>query len=145
MIEGNLDTTNVLLGVMAAVSVIQALALIAAGIIGYRLYTQAMQTVRDVEERQIGPLVANVNTLMAKVDGILGDVKDITSRVTRQTQRVDSAIDSTVHRVDETAGRVRSSVAARVSRMFGLFHGLKEAVDGFLHGRASREATATHR
>ena len=61
-----------------------------------------------IEERQIAPLVARVNTLMSTVDGILGDVKGMTSRVTRRTERVDAAIDDTIHRVDETAGRVRA-------------------------------------
>lgn len=143
MIAGNLDTTNLLLAVMAAVSILEALLLVALGIMGYRLYKQTLQTVRELEQRQIAPLVANVNTLMAKVDGILTDVKDITARVTRQTERVDSAIQNTVHRVDETTGRVRSSVAARIHQLVELVHGAKSVIEGLFHGRTSREASAT--
>ena len=143
MAAGNLDTTNLLLGIMAAVSVLEALMLVAVGIMAYRLYARTMQTVREVEQRQIAPLVARVNTLMEKADGILVDVKDVTSRVTRQTERVDSAIHGTIDRVDETAARVKSSVTSQVVRVFAFVHGAKCAMDRFFNSRrASGEAPA---
>lgn len=134
MIAGNLDTTNLLLGVMAAVSVLEALLLIGVGIMAWKLYGQAMQTIREVEQRQIAPLVTRVNTLMVRVDTILDDVKGITSRVTQQTERVDSAIKTTIDRVDETADRVRNSVTSRVNRVIGVVHGVRTAVDTFFNG-----------
>lgn len=143
MPAGNLDTTNLLLGIMAAVSVLEALLLVAVGIFAYRLYAQAMQAVREVEQRQVAPLVAKVNVLMEKVDGILGDVKEVTTRVTKQAERVDLAIHGTMERVDETAARVRSSVASRLGRVFALAHGVKCAMGGMFNGRrASGEAPA---
>ena len=72
MSAGNLDTTNLLLGIMAAVSVLEALLLVGVGIMAYRLYSQAMQTVKEIEQRQVAPLVARVNVLMEKADRILG-------------------------------------------------------------------------
>jgi hypothetical protein len=119
---GNLDTTNLLLGIMAAVSLLEGLLLIGAGIMGYRLYTQAMRTIREVEARQIAPLVARVNVLMERVDGILGDVKEVTTRVSDRTERVDAAIRSTT-----------SSVSSRVNRVLTLVHTARAAVDGFFH------------
>lgn len=143
MTEANLNTTNILLGIMAAASVLQALVLIGLGVMAFRLYRQTLQTVRDIERRQIAPLAAQVTALMAKVDGILHDVKDVTARVTRQTERVDSAIHQTMHRVDETAGRVRDSVASRITRFRGIVHGVTCAVQGLFTGRRSGEAPAT--
>ena len=142
MNAGNLDTTNLLLGIMAAVSVLEALLLVGVGVMAYRLYMQAMRTVREVEERQIAPLVAKVNALMIRVDAILLDVKEVTGRVTNRTERVDAAIRHTMDRVDETAGRMRNSVSARVNRVLTLVHTARAAVDGFFHnGRhASGEA-----
>ena len=130
MIAGNLDTTNVLLGIMAAVSVLEALVLIGVGFMGYRLYTQAMQTIREVEARQVAPLVARVNVLMERVDGILGDVKEVTTRVSDRTERVDAAIRSTT-----------STVSSRVNRVLTLVHTARAAVDGFFHnGRRAEHA-----
>jgi methyl-accepting chemotaxis protein len=133
MITGNLNTTNLLLGIMAAVSVLEALLLIGVGVMAYRLYVQAMRMVQDVEARQIAPLVAKVNTLMVRVDGILLDVKEITSVVTNRTERVDAAIRSTMNRVDDTASRVRSSVSARIDRVKSLMHVGRAVVDSLFH------------
>lgn len=130
MNAGNLDTTNLLLGIMAAVSVLEALVLIGVGFMGYRLYTHAMQTIREVEARQVAPLVARVNVLMDRVDGILGDVKEVTTRVSDRTERVDAAIRSTT-----------SSVSSRVNRVLTLVHTARAAVDGFFHnGRRAEHA-----
>ena len=129
MNAGNLDTTNLLLGIMAVVSVVEAVVLIGVGVMAYRLYTHAMQTMRDVEARQIAPLVARVNTLMTRMDGILVDVKDVTSRVSNRTERVDTAIRNTT-----------SSVSSRVHRVLTLVHSARAAVDGFLHNRRAEQA-----
>ena len=115
MNAGNLDTTNLLLGIMAAVSVLEALLLIGAGFMAYRLYTTAMQTVREIEQRQVAPLVTKVNALMARVDSILLDVKGVTARVTTGTERVSSG------------------VSGGVNRVLTLVHPARAAVDGFLH------------
>jgi len=126
----NLDTTNLLLGIMAAVSVLEALVLIGVGVMAYRLYTQAMQTVREIEARQVAPLVTRVNAMMDRVDGILGDVREVTTRVSDRTERVDAAIRSTT-----------SSVSSRVNRVLTLVHTARAAVDGFFHnGRRAERA-----
>jgi hypothetical protein len=135
MNAGNLDTTNLLLGIMAAVSVLEAILLIGVGVMAYRLYGRAMRTLREIEQRQVAPLVARVNALMTRADAILGDLRDVTARVSTRTERVDSAIQHTIDRVDETAWRVRSSVNSRVQRAAALFYAARAAVDGFLHPR----------
>jgi len=133
MNAGNLNTTNLLLGIMAAVSVLEVLVLIGVGIMAYRLYAKTLQTVREIEARQVAPLVARANALMTRLDAILVDVKDVTARVSNRTERVDAAIRSTMDRVDETAGRVRSTFSSRVNRVLTLVHAARAAVDGFFH------------
>lgn len=129
MNAGNLDTTNLLLGIMAVVSIVEAVVLIGAGVMAYRLYTHAMQTMREVEARQIAPLVARANALMTRADAILGDVKEVTSRVSNRTERVDTAIRNTT-----------SSVSSRVQRVLTLVHTARAAVDGFFHNRRAEQA-----
>ena len=144
MLDGNLDTTNLLLGIMAAVSVLEALVLIAAGVMAWKLYGQTMQTMREIEQRQIAPLREKVDALMVTVDGILGDVKTITSRVGAQTERVNSAISTTIDRVDETADRVKHTVSYRVGRVLGVIQGARAAVESVFNGH-SRNASAHER
>jgi hypothetical protein len=135
MFEGNLNTTNLFLGILAAVSLLQALVIIGLAIVGYRLYSRAMQAVTSIEERQIAPLVARAQTLMSTVDSILADVKGLTGRVRGRTERVDAAIDDTIHRVDETAGRVRASVSSRIHGLMGMAQGVAAVVQSLLHAR----------
>ena len=143
MLEGNLNTTNVLLGIMAAVSVIEGLVLIAVAVMGLKLYRQTMDTVREIEQRQVAPLTAKVHTLMGTVDGILVDVKGITSRLNEQSERVNSAISTTMDRVDETADRVKTSLAYRVNRVAGVVNGIRAVVGSLFNGQSRRSEAHT--
>jgi uncharacterized protein YoxC len=138
MIEANLDTTNLLLGVMAAVSVLEALLLIAVGVMAFKLYRQTIETVREIEQRQVAPLTAKVQALMGTVDAILVDVNGITSRLNQQSERVNSAISTTIDRVDETADRVRSSLGYRVHRVATLVQGMRAALGTLFDGQTRR-------
>ena len=123
--DGNLETTNVILLVMAIVSVLEALLLIGMGIGGFLLYRRVMQVVTELEARQIAPL-------REKVDGILADVKAVTARVSTQTERVDHAISGTIDRVDDTAERMKTTVRDKVNRTVGVFRGIRAVVMSLL-------------
>jgi methyl-accepting chemotaxis protein len=129
--EPNLETTNLLLGIMAAVSVLQALVLIGAAVAGYLAYRKVMRTVDELETRQLAPITAKVND-------ILLDVKSVSARVSQQTERVDQAIAGTMERVDETAERVRSNVRQRAGRAVGIVQGLRAALVTLLNGGSER-------
>lgn len=136
----DLSTTNVLLGIMAAVSVLQALVLIGAGIAGFLVYRRVTELVNDLETRQIAPL-------REKVETILTDVKAVTSRVSQQTERVDHAIIGTMDRVDETAERVRHTVRDKVNQATGVVRGIRAVVASVLSstaGHAEHAGRARH-
>ena len=122
---GNLDTTNILLGIMAAVSVLEALLLIGIGVGGFLMYRRVMQLVTDLEARQIAPL-------REKVDAILVDVKSVTARVSQQTERVDHAISGTIHRVDETAGHITGTVKDKVYQAVGVLRGIRAVITSII-------------
>jgi len=123
-----LGTTNLLLGIMAAVSVLEALLLVGVGVGGFMIYRRVMTLVEGLESRQVAPM-------MVRVNGILDDVKVVTTKVKEETERVDEAIRTTIHRVDDTADRVRSNVRARTSRIVGFVRGLRVAIESMLHTR----------
>jgi len=125
-----LGTTNLLLGIMAAVSVLEALALIGAGVAGFMLYRRVMDLVAGLESRQVAPA-------MARVNAILDDVKGVAATVKEETTRVDSAIRTTIERVDDTADRVRSNVRAKTSYVVGFMRGLRAAVEAMLQSDRS--------
>jgi hypothetical protein len=133
---GNLDTTNLLLGIMAGVSVLEALLLIGVGIGGFMMYRRVMRLVEDIETRQIAPL-------REKADAILADVKTVTARVSHQTERVDHAISGTIHRVDETADRVKGSVRDKVNQAVGMLRGIRAVITSLLTSDADHEEPAS--
>jgi len=122
----DLHTTNVLLGIMAAVSVLEALLVIGMAVGGFIAYRRVMQLVSDLEVRQINPL-------REKVESILVDVQAVTARVSQQSERVDHAINGTMERVDETAERVRSSVRDKVAQAIGVVRGVRAILMSILH------------
>jgi len=133
--SGELGTTNLLLGIMAAVSLLEAIALIGMGIAGFAVYRRAMELLTGLETRQVAPA-------MARVNAILDDVKVVTETVKDETERFDHAIRHTIDRVDDTADRVRSNVRAQTSRVVGFVRGLRAVIEGLLRSR--NQAQETH-
>ena len=131
---GELGTTNLLLGIMAAVSLIEALVILGLGIGGFMVYRRVMTLVEGLETRQVAPA-------MARVNAILDDVKGVTLKVKEETDRVDHAIRSTMDRVDDTADRVRSNVRAKTSRVVGFVRGLRVAMEAMLHSEHEAHGT----
>ena len=123
--EANFATTNLLLCIMAAVSVLEALMLIGVGVAAFVLYRRITERIVDYEQR--------VAPTMAQVNAILYDVKDVTAKVREETDRVDHAIRATMDRVDDTADRVRSNVRAKTSQIIGFVRGLRVVIEGILH------------
>jgi hypothetical protein len=123
--ESQLGTTNLLLGVMAAVSVLQALVLIGAGIAGFMAYRKVMALVNTLEEQHVAPA-------MGRVNAILDDVKVVSAKVKEEADRVDHAIHTTIERVDDTVDRVRWNVRAKTSRIVGIVRGARVAIESML-------------
>jgi hypothetical protein len=136
--EGSLSTTNLLLGIMAVVSILEALLIVGVGIGGWILYRRAMDLVNGLEQRQVAPA-------MARVNAILDDVKGVTEKVKEETERVDYAIRTTIDRVDDTADRLRANVQAKTSRVVGLIRGMRVALEQFLRSRPQPPASAAGR
>jgi hypothetical protein len=81
--DPNLSTTNTLLAIMAAVSVLEALAvaaLIVGGLMAYRRLGRALTT---LEREHVAPAAVRVNA-------ILDDVKGVTAVVRATTESVDA-------------------------------------------------------
>lgn len=130
---GSLDTTNTMLAIIAAVSVLQALVLIGAGIVGFKLYRTATGMIREIDEKRVKPLAA-------KVEGILSQVHQLTERVQRRAEKVESVIDETVERVDHTATKVRSSVNDTVRNVSEAVTGIRSAIVNVLTTDSPRTA-----
>jgi len=125
-----LGTTNIFLGIMAVVSILEGLLIIGMGVGGYLAYRKVMELVNGLEQRQVAPA-------MARVNAILDDLKVVSTKVKDEADRVDQAIRTTMDRVDDTADRVRSNVREKTSRVVGIMRGVRVALETMLHSRAA--------
>ena len=100
--EAKLATMNVLLGIMAAVSVLEAVAVIGFFLGAFLLYRRIVQVIGGIEERQVAPAAARVNA-------ILDDIKNATSTAREQAGRVGGV----VSRVITLVRRLRDKANAR--------------------------------
>jgi hypothetical protein len=78
----DLTTTNLLLGVLATVSVLEVLAVIALVVGGFIMFRRLTQLIERIGERQVAPAAARVNE-------ILDDVKAMTDVGKRAAARAD--------------------------------------------------------
>ncbi|MEQ1573377.1 MAG: hypothetical protein ABL993_03945 [Vicinamibacterales bacterium] len=81
----DLTTTNVLLGILAAVSVLEALGLVGLFAAGYVLVRRLLKVIDGIESRQIAPAAARVNA-------ILDDVHDVTTTVKSGVDSIDNSL-----------------------------------------------------
>lgn len=78
----DLTTTNVLLGILATVSVLEALAVVGVLVGGFIVFRRLTKQLADIEERRVGPAAAKVNE-------ILDDVKTVTGFARRLSRAAD--------------------------------------------------------
>jgi len=133
--NGSPETTNTLLAIMAAVSALEGILIVAACVASYMVYRRAMElysrtleVINGIESRQVAPA-------MERVNAILDDVRSVSSTVKGETDRVDHAIHHTIGRVDDTVDRMRSSVRVKASRLVGFLKGARVALETVLEGR----------
>ena len=90
--EPNLATTNVLLGIMAVVSVLEALAVIAFFLGAFLLYRRILRVIGAIEERQVAPAAARVNAILDNIRGVTSTVKEEADRVDWVVRRAVEAL-----------------------------------------------------
>jgi hypothetical protein len=81
----DLTTTNLLLGIMAAVSLLEAAAVIALLGGGLLLYRRLTRLIAGIEERQIAPVTSRVNA-------ILDDVRSVSEVVRGAADGADAGV-----------------------------------------------------
>lgn len=130
MFDSSLGTTNLLLGIMAAVSVLQAVVLTGVAAAAWKVYVRSLEALAAAR-RQVEPVAARVSELAERVDGIAGDVRDVTSRVASATARAESAVDSAAAVVGSGIGGATAAMARKTLLIYGIARGLRAAYRSF--------------
>lgn len=113
----SLGTTNTMLAIIAVVSIIQGLVFIGLGIAGWKIYSLATRTIREIDEKRVQPIAA-------KVDALVDRAHQVTDRVHHLTERVQHRAE----KVEETASHVRTSVGSTMTRVADAVTGLRASL-----------------
>ena len=81
----DLTMTNVLLGVLATVSILEVLAVIALVVAGFMMFRRLTELIGRIEERQVAPTAARVNAILDDVKAMADVAKRAAERAERMT------------------------------------------------------------
>ena len=124
----DLTMTNVWLGILAVISLIEFLMIAAGGFLAFKAYKQMMSVVENVERMHIAPL-------RARVDGILDEVEGITMKVKHAQDSVSSAL----HTAAGAGSIIADTVRARTWPVLRVIRGVKMAATALLHNNGKHE------
>jgi hypothetical protein len=128
----SLTTTNVWLGILAVVSVLEFLMILAAGLLAYQMYRRLVTTIETVERVHIAPL-------RARVDGILDEVQTVTEKVKHAQESVGDAL----RHVAGTGSMVAGAVRSKTWPIIGIIQGLKTVANTVMkNGKKSHRDTS---
>ena len=96
--EANLGTTNVLLGIMAAVSLLEAVAVVGLLFGAFLAYRRVLKVIGGIEERQVAPAAARINA-------VLDDIKNVTSTAKDDVRRAETFVNRLVDSVQRFRSR----------------------------------------
>lgn len=156
----DLTTTNILLGIMAAVSLIEGIGLIAAGVIGMRMYREVREQIQGIEQRHLAPLTAKVMPLVDRAAPIIDEAKALTAearvvtaqatpliddakvlmksiqrmadRAEHSVTRVDDAVQGTMNSAEHAVDKVQGGVRRTAGTVVGVVRGVRTAIETFL-------------
>lgn len=117
MVEG-LETTNFWLAIIAIVSVIQIVVLIAGAWFLYHLYAKTSKVANELESRYLMPLNTRVNRILDEAEDIAGRVKD-----------AETAVRNSIRHVADTGNVAVAAVRSRSWPVVGILRGIRVAMD----------------
>jgi hypothetical protein len=137
----DLTTTNLLLGILAGVAVLQMSVLIAGGVIAWRTYNRTMDRVEALEQRvqnAVAPLAARASIIMDRLDRVA-------ERVDHGTEKLDYALALTSHGAQVAMTAVNGNVQRTAALAAALASGGRAALRAWrTRGAADREVRNGH-
>jgi hypothetical protein len=127
-----LSTINVWLAILALVSLAEFLMIVAAGIVGFRLYRKTTALLDRAETTYVAPLAARAHVVVAEAQGVV-----------RRAQHLEERVRGMVTRVEDMGGRV-SAVAQHAWPVLGTWRAVSAALHAFRgNGEAHDEGYAS--
>lgn len=133
----DLSTTNLLLGILAGVALVQLVGLIVGGVVAWRTYHRTMERVDVLEQRvqdAISPFVARAGAIIDRLDRV-------SARVDHGTEKIDHALAVTSHGAQIAMTAVNGNVQRTAALAAALASGGRAAIRAW-RGRGEPERGA---
>jgi hypothetical protein len=114
----SLTTTNVWLGILATISLLEFLMIVAAGFFAYQMYKRVTTAIETVERVHVAPL-------RARVDDLLDEVQAVTDKV----KYAQESVTDILRHVAGTGSMVAGAVRLKTWPIIGIIQGLKTAAN----------------
>lgn len=139
--DGTLGTTNALLAILAAVAVLEAVALICAVVAGWIIYRKLQNVMHEVRQ-QVPRLAGRVDVLAAQLEDVLHDVKDVSARTAATAERVQRGVDTAAGVASMASSSAQLFLGRKAVIASGVVRGLGVAYRILTQRRARRPRPA---
>jgi hypothetical protein len=116
----DLSTTNLWLAILAIASAGQFLMLVAAALIGMRIYKRATNSLDVLEHEHVRPM-------MLRITALIEDVQDITARA----RTVDDALRAKLEGVESALHSTKTVVQDRIWPVLGALRAVRAGLDAW--------------
>ncbi len=134
--NGTIGTTNLLLGFLVVIGVLEAVALAVAIVVMMRVQARLLETMRDISQ-QLRPLTERANAIADVCEGVAADVKHVTARVAAGADHAGLAIQTAVGVASIGSGRMGTSILTRALPVLSIARALRVAYTTFVGSGAS--------
>ena len=129
----SLQTTNIWLGILAIVSLLEFVMILAVGVLAFKLYREAMSTIQTIERAHIAPLRARVDLLLDQVEVMTDTVK-----------HAQESVSDTLRHVTGAGTLVAGAVRAKAWPIVGIIQGLKSAANAIRKNGRNPDSPTAH-
>ncbi len=149
--DGTLGTTNALLAILAAVAVLEAIALVAASVVGFLLFRHLRDLLQEVRQQvprladRVDSLAATMDDVLGDVKGVMADVKDVSARTAAGAERMQNAVGTAADVASFAMTSAQMVFGRKVSMVAGIARGLGMAYRILTQKRAAKQSAADAR
>ena len=127
-----LDTTNIVLGIIAGVAVLQMLGMIVGILWLKRAVTGVTMRLQAFEAEHLQPLLREARELKGQAQAAIGEVQVIVKRVNTVADGLDSKTRSAVATVEAANQRVDAFVQTGLNELHAIEAGVKRGVSALI-------------
>ena len=133
-----LDTTNVLLGIIAGLAVLQMLALIVAVIWLKGTVSRVSQSAADFQAQYLRPVVEEAQQVAGQAKRVIAELEPLVVRARTVVHGIERSTERALKTVDAANDHVEAIVHTGLNKVRAIEHGFRRGVETFMNSSHDR-------